>query len=79
MQQMMLRERMEEVPDATDLEAALDDLADELQAMQRQLQQAFAQFYSAGDFSAGEVVARKLQFIDKLQQELNDLEGRLLD
>ena len=79
MQQMMLRERMEEVSDAADPEAALDDLANELQAMHRQLQLAFAQSYSAGDFSEGEVVARKLQFIDKLQQELNDLEGRLLD
>ncbi len=79
LQQMTLRESMEELADSADPQAAIDDLADELQAMHGQLQKAFAQAYAGDDFTAAEVVARKLQFIDKLQQELNDLEGRLLD
>jgi molecular chaperone HscB len=79
LQQMQLRERMEELPAAADVEAELEQLADELLAMHKQLQADFAAAYEASQLPAAEVVVRKLQFIEKLQQECNDLEGRLLD
>jgi len=79
LQQMQLRERMEDIPQAADVETELDALADELQAMHKQLQADFAVAYLAQQLPAAEVIVRKLQFIDKLQQECNDLEGRLLD
>ncbi|MGB0445801.1 MAG: Fe-S protein assembly co-chaperone HscB [Pseudomonadales bacterium] len=79
LQQMQLRERMEELPAAADVEAELEQLADELLVMHKQLQTDFAAAYEAGQLPAAEVVVRKLQFIEKLQQECNDLEGRLLD
>lgn len=79
LQQMQLRERMEELPLAADVEAQLDGLADELLIMHNKLQGEFAVAYNDAQFELAETVVRKLQFIDKLQQECNDLEGRLLD
>jgi molecular chaperone HscB len=79
LQQMQLRERMEALPDIADVEAGLEQMAEELLAMHKQLQTEFAAAYDDGQLQSAEVAVRKLQFIDKLQQECNDLEGRLLD
>ncbi len=44
-----------------------------------QLENEFAQAYQAADLAVAETAVRKLQFIVKLQQQLNTLEGVLLD
>ncbi|MDP6190781.1 MAG: Fe-S protein assembly co-chaperone HscB [Gammaproteobacteria bacterium] len=79
LQQMQLRERMEAVPEAMDIETELEQMAAELLALHKQLQVEFATAYGDNQLQVAEVAVRKLQFIDKLQQECNDLEGRLLD
>ena len=79
LQQMQLRERMEALPELMDVETGLEQIAAELLAMHKQLQIEFAKAYDENQLQAAEVAVRKLQFIDKLQQECNDLEGRLLD
>ena len=79
MQQIELRERLDEISAASDVESALDQMADELQTFNKVLQTEFAAAYNASELSTAEDAVRKLQFIHKLQQQRDDLEGQLLD
>jgi molecular chaperone HscB len=79
LQQIALRERMEVVAEAHDVAVELDSLANSLQAMHTCLQAEFASSYNEGELDEAEIIVRKLQFVDKLQQQCHDLEGRLLD
>ena len=54
-------------------------MAFELQTQASQLETEFAQAYSLTQLEVAETSVRKLQFIVKLQQQLNTLEGVLLD
>ena len=54
-------------------------MASRLQLQASQLENEFAQAYGSSDFEIAEKTVRKLQFIVKLQQQLDALEGALLD
>jgi molecular chaperone HscB len=79
LQQIELREGMEELSQAPDPEPAIEALAQDLQAQAAQLETDFSQSYTANNYLSAETAVRKLQFIVKLQQQLDALEGELLD
>jgi len=77
MQQMELREQLEEIPDQEDpfdeLESMQDDVAESLQ----QLREQFAQCYQSEQLEDAAVIVRKMQFLEKLIVEIERLEDRL--
>lgn len=79
MQQMMLRERLEEVREESDPAAALDDLGEEVNGLFTNEQEHFAQVFAEGDLEAGRDSLLKLQFLTKLQRQVEELEEELLD
>jgi len=79
LQQIELRESLEDMSQVQDPEAKIDAMASDLQHQAGQLESDFAQAYGSSDFETAETVVRKLQFIVKLQQQLDALEGALLD
>jgi molecular chaperone HscB len=79
LQQIELREGMEELSQVPDPEPAIEALTHELQAQAAQLEKDFSHFYTANNYPSAETAVRKLQFIVKLQQQLDALEGELLD
>jgi molecular chaperone HscB len=79
LQQIELRETMEDIPQQQDAESAIEALAAALQGQALALEAEFARAYSGVEYSVAETAVRKLQFIVKLQQQLDALEGDLLD
>ncbi|WP_250459891.1 Fe-S protein assembly co-chaperone HscB [Microbulbifer litoralis] len=77
MQQMMLRERLEDVRGEADPAAALDELADEVHGLYSGEQKHFAEVFVAGDLDAGKDSLLKLQFLSKLQKQVEELEEDL--
>lgn len=77
MEQMTLREALSDVRDAENPFAALTAVADEAGAHYRELQQAFAEQLQSDDMAqAGETVA-KMQFFNKLLDEVQALEHEI--
>lgn len=79
MQQMILRERLEEVRDAADPEAELEDLGSETAQLFNAQEQAFAQALESKALEDGKNALLKLQFLAKLQRQIEELEEDLLD
>ena len=79
LQQIELREALEDMSEAQDPEAKIDAMATKLQCQASLLEGDFEQAYGSSDFERAETAVRKLQFIVKLQQQLDALEGVLLD
>ena len=79
LQQIELRETMEELAQVPDPEPALAAFAQQLQGQATQLEAEFAHSYAQHGYASAETAVRKLQFIVKLQQQLDALEGELLD
>lgn len=77
MQQMELREQLEDIPDQDDpydeLESMQDDVAESLE----QLREQFAQCYESEQLDDAAVIVRKMQFLEKLIVEIERLEDRL--
>ncbi|WP_193165192.1 Fe-S protein assembly co-chaperone HscB [Microbulbifer hainanensis] len=78
MQQMMLRERLEEVRDESDPAAAIDELGEEVRGLFATEQRNFADVFAAGNLDAGKDSLLKLQFLSKLQRQVEELEEDLL-
>jgi len=79
MQQMELRERLAQVAEREDPEVELDELREQTETEMRDLLTEFVSLYSQEDLGGAEKVVRKLQFVTKLQNEIELLEDRLLD
>jgi molecular chaperone HscB len=77
--QMELREKLEEMEDLVDPETALDHLVTEIGADVAVLQTEFSRAYAAGDLSHAGSACVKMQYLDKLLQEAELLESRLVD
>ncbi|MUL18416.1 co-chaperone HscB [Aliivibrio fischeri] len=79
MQQMELREELESLPSSSDPESALFDFAENVTAMRKsQLVQLQELLKNEAWIEAAQSV-RKLKFIEKLNQEVEQLEEKLLD
>jgi len=79
MQQIELREQLEAVRAQPDTEQALEQLASELEQQTLLLGQAFQQAYLASHWDSASEAVNKLQFIVKMQQQLDVLEDELLE
>ncbi|MCE7566760.1 co-chaperone HscB [Aliivibrio fischeri] len=78
MQQMELREELESLPSSSDPESALFDFAENVTAMRKsQLVQLQELLRNEAWIEAAQSV-RKLKFIEKLNQEVEQLEEKLL-
>ncbi|WP_237054854.1 co-chaperone HscB [Microbulbifer sediminum] len=78
MQQMMLRERLEEVRSESDPGAALEALEAETSGLFSAEQEKFAQLFAGGELERAKDSLLKLQFLRKLQHQVEELEEDLL-
>ncbi|KAF1056886.1 MAG: Co-chaperone protein HscB [Pseudomonas delhiensis] len=79
MQQMMLREELEDLHDSADL-AGVATFKQRLKASQQQLDATFAECWNVPSRrEEAERLVRRMQFLDKLAQEVRQLEERLDD
>jgi len=79
MQQMELREELEEIPDASDPESALFDFEQHASALYKSHLADLAQLLNQESWGQAADAVRKLKFIDKLRYEVERLEESLLD
>ncbi|HEY6130599.1 MAG TPA: Fe-S protein assembly co-chaperone HscB [Halioglobus sp.] len=77
--QMELREKLEVMEGLVDPEPALDHLVAEINADVSQLQRQFSQAYAAGEMSCAASACVKMQYLDKLLLEAEQIESRLID
>lgn len=79
MEQMMLREQLAALKQSAAPEQDLDALAERLAGVTTAQLDAFRRHYSAGDYAAATKSVAKLQFLDKLSQDMAHMEGDILD
>lgn len=79
MEQLELREQLDGIPRRTDAEAALVDFATRLTAMVRQRSTQMQAELAQESWAEAADTVRKLRFLDKLQQQVEQLEEQLLD
>tara|TARA_B110000503_G_scaffold25349_1_gene40065 strand:- start:30557 stop:31093 length:537 start_codon:yes stop_codon:yes gene_type:complete len=78
-QQLELREKLEEMEDLVDPETALDHLVTKIGADVAMLHQQFSSAYIAKDMTTAACACVKMQYLDKLLREAEQLESRLID
>lgn len=79
MQQMELREELEDAEGASDPEAALDDFFDDVKRLIQEYTDEFVQRFEAEQFAEAAMAVKKLRFMYKLKDEGQALEDKLLD
>lgn len=79
MVQMELREKLEVMEGLIDPEPALEHLVAEITADVTDLQKQFSGAYAGGELSRAASACVKMQYLDKLLQECEQIESRLLD
>jgi len=80
MQQMEMRESLENVPNAADPFSALDKIRSELKRDLNVIVQETARLLNGeGDFLAAREPVRKMQFLYKVQQEMDEMEESLAE
>jgi molecular chaperone HscB len=77
--QMELREKLESMEGLIDPESVLEHLVIEISEDITALQEQFSQAYAAGEMSAAASACVKMQYLDKLLQEAEQIESRLID
>ena len=77
MQQMELHERVAALDEATDPVVALEALADEFKRQQQELISLFAAEYAMGHLDAAKDLALKLQFYERLTNQLREKQEKL--
>lgn len=79
MQQMELREELEEIESAADFETAFDNFFDDVKRLVSEYTDSFQQHFNENDYEQAAMAVRKLRFIYKLKEEAQQLEDKLLD
>lgn len=77
--QMELREKLESMEGLIDPESILEHLVSEISEDIMVLQKQFSQAYSAGQMTSAASACVKMQYLDKLLQEAEQIESRLID
>ena len=77
--QMELREKLESMEGLIDPESVLEHLVTEISEDITVLQKQFSQAYSLGEMTAAASASIKMQYLDKLLQEAEQIESRLID
>ncbi|WP_237386061.1 co-chaperone HscB [Xenorhabdus sp. Sc-CR9] len=79
MQQLELREELDAIEHSSDPETALSGFSSRLNKMIKTRSEQMEQQLNAAEWSIAADTVRKLRFLDKLQQQVEQLEERLLD
>lgn len=79
MAQMDLREKLVSLAEMVDPETALEHLVTEIGVDVNQLREQFSCAYAAGELSAAASACVKLQYLEKLLLEAEQMESRLID
>lgn len=79
MEQMVLREQLEEISGQDDPLDALGELSSQVKTRMTELSNDFAADYAADDLSQARDNVRKLLFLNRLQQQVHELEIKLED
>lgn len=79
MQQMELREELEDISDASDPESALFDFEQQITVLFKSQLSALEQLLNQGNWEEAADAVRKLKFIDKLRYEIERLEETFFD
>lgn len=77
LQQMEMREKLEDAIDADDPFDVLEELNDEVTQLLQQFRTQFADLFGQDDFNGAASVVRKMQFLEKLILEIERLEDKL--
>jgi molecular chaperone HscB len=76
---MELREKLESMEGLIDPESVLEHLVTEISEDIIVLQKQFSRAYSAGEMTPAASACVKMQYLDKLLQEAEQIESRLID
>ncbi|MDC9582318.1 co-chaperone HscB [Xenorhabdus sp. PR6a] len=79
MQQLELREELDAIEHSVDPETALNGFTSRLTKMIKTRSEQMEQQINAAEWSMAADTVRKLRFLDKLQQQVEQLEEQLLD
>jgi molecular chaperone HscB len=79
MQQLEMRERLENIKDTPDPLSALDLLANEIKGSTKVMMDGFSRSYQEGQFDDAREWIRKLQFLKKAAKEINALTADIED
>jgi molecular chaperone HscB len=79
MHQMSLREQLMDLRGESDPESALDDLTSELEDLISHQCAAFKASYARQDYEEAKVEVAKMQFLFKLEEEVEHVEAEILD
>lgn len=79
MEQMELREQLDEVKTAADPYAKIDSVRAVLKGMAERTKVSFSECYTKDDLVGARDAVRQWQFVDKLQREVSDIEADLDD
>jgi molecular chaperone HscB len=79
MEQMGLREALEEATEAADPLARLDELGRDIRARRSKLSEAFDEAFNEGHLDEAKALVRKMRFYDKLREEATRAAERLED
>ena len=78
-EQMELREKLESMHDLVDPDSVLEHLVDEISSDITAHQREFAEAYAAADLHAAASACVKMQYLEKLMQEAEQVESDLMD
>ncbi len=79
MQQMQWRESLAQISKKEEPDQALEKLREEIDQQLSDLQRQFANDYLAGNYTQALQLVEKMHFLEKLNEEIEALEGQLLD
>jgi len=79
MEQMEMREKLESVRELIDPLAGLDSMSADVESNMNALADEFKRTYTSGELDDAKEVVRKLQFLYKAKQEINELAASIED
>ncbi len=79
MQQMELREKLEDIPSMSEPFDELEELGEEVNGMLKELRASFVQHFESDALAEATSDVRKMQFLEKLVLEIERLEDKLED
>ena len=77
MEQIALREQMEEVRDKQNPLEECDNIIDNLKRRSAEISNEFSQQFEAGNLDTAKLVSRKMQFIQRILEQVMDLQFQL--
>ena len=79
MHQMEMREALEDVPNAKDPIARVDDIAQDVEAQMEALRESFVEYFTSEKYTEAKEDVLKMKFFERLCQEVKTLTEKLED